>query len=139
MVRRLIPDVVEGQRLLKLPETATVREAAQRMTRRNVRSVLITHRGKLTGIFTGTDLIKKVVAAGLDPNVTPLSEVMTRDPDFVAPHHSAIEALRRMQERHYRHLPIVDDGKLVGILSRRDFLGYEIDEIERQEKIWEKI
>jgi CBS domain-containing protein len=132
MARRLVRDVVEGQRLLKLPETATVREAAQHMTRRNVRSVLVAHRGKLIGIFTGTDVIKKVVATGLDPNKTSLSEVMTRDPDSVAPHHHAIDALRRMQERRYRHLPIVDDGKLVGILSRRDFLGYEINEIERK-------
>jgi len=139
MVRKLIPDVVREQRLLKLPETATVREAAQRMARRNVRSVLITHRGKLMGIFTGTDLIKKVVAAGLDPNVTPLSDVMTRNPDCMAPRDNAINALRCMHERHYRHLPIVDDGKLVGILSRRDFLGYEVDVIERQEKIWEKM
>jgi CBS domain-containing protein len=135
MTRRLIPDVVEGQRLLKLPETATVREAAQRMARRNVRSVLVTRGSKLIGIFTGTDLIKKVVAAGLDPNATLLRDVMTRDPDTCSPHENAIQALQRMQERHYRHLPIVDDGKLCGILSRRDFLGYEIEELERREKI----
>ncbi len=139
MVRRLIPDVVKEQRLLKMPQSATVREAAQRMSRRNVRSVLITHRGKLMGIFTGTDLIKKVIAAGLDPNVTSLGDVMTRDPDAVAPHHNATDALQRMQEKHYRHLPIVENGKLVGILSRRDFLGYEIDEIERREQIRKEV
>jgi CBS domain-containing protein len=139
MVRRLVPDVVREQRILKLPATATVREAAKKMARRDVRSVLVIERGKLAGIFTGTDLIGRVVAAGLDPDSTPLAQVMTRNPETIGPDENAIDALHRMQRGHYRHLPITDGEKVIGILSRRDFLGHEIDEIERQERIWEEL
>ena len=139
MVRKLVPDVVHDQRLLELPPQATVREAAQRMARREVRSALVMEDGKLLGIFTGTDLIGRVVAVGLDPDKTLLNKVMTRDPETISSHESAVEALRRMQQGHFRHLPVVDDGKVVGILSRRDFLGYEIDEIERQQRLQEKL
>jgi len=139
MVRKLLPDVVHDQRLLELPPDATIREAAQRMARSNVRSALVTESGKLLGIFTGTDLIGRVVAPGLDPDKTPLSQVMTADPQTISADENAIEALRRMQVGHFRHLPVVEDKKVVGILSRRDFYGYEIDEIERQERIWEEM
>jgi CBS domain-containing protein len=137
-MRRIMPDVIDKQQLLKLPPTATVREAARRMAKREVRSVLVCQRGRLEGIFTGTDLIR-IVAAGLDLDATPLSEVMTRAPQTIAPEESAIEALRRMHVGHFRHLPVVENGKVVGVLSRRDFLGYEADEIEREEKVWERI
>ncbi|HEX9836665.1 MAG TPA: CBS domain-containing protein, partial [Alphaproteobacteria bacterium] len=130
---------VHDQRLLKMPATATVREAAQKMARRDVRSVLVTKGSKLEGIFTGTDLIARVVAPGLDPDATPLGQVMTRNPRTVSPAETAIEALRCMDSCHCRHLPVVEGGKLIGILSRRDFLGYEIDEIERQERIAEEL
>ena len=139
MVRKVIPDVVSGQDIFALTGDATVREAVKGMAERNINSVCITNAGLLAGIFTGTDLIKKVVAVGLDPDQTALSDVMTRDPQTVSPDIKAIEALHRMQDGHFRHLPVVDNGQLVGILSRRDFLGYEVDELEHQEELWEKI
>ena len=129
MVRKLVPDVVQGQKLLCLSPRASVRAAAKRMARQNVRSVLVVERGRLVGIFTGTDLIGRVVAAGRDPDETLLSDVMTPDPETIGPDENAVEALRRMHARRYRHLPIVHEARLVGILSRRDFLGYEVDEI----------
>jgi CBS domain-containing protein len=139
MLRKLVPDVVHGQRLLELPPQATVREAAQRMARRKVRSTLVMEEGKLLGIFTGTDLISRVVAVGRDPNKTLLNKVMTKNPETISAHESAVEALRRMQRGHFRHLPVVDGEKVVGILSRRDFYGFEVDEIEREEKLWEEM
>jgi CBS domain-containing protein len=139
MVRKIIPDIVSNQDIFELAGDATVREAVKGMAERNINSVCITNAGRLAGIFTGTDLIKKVVAVGLDPDLTALSDVMTRDPETVSPGLNAIEALHRMQDGHFRHLPIVDNGVLVGILSRRDFLGYEVDELEHQEELWEKI
>jgi CBS domain-containing protein len=139
MVRKLVPEVVHDQRLLELPPQATVREAAQRMTRRKVRSVLVMQDGALLGIFTGTDLIERVVAKGLDPDKTLLKRVMSKRPQTVSAKESAIEALRLMQSGRFRHLPVVEKGKVVGILSRRDFYGYEIDEIERQERLWQSM
>lgn len=139
MVRKVVPDIVFGQDLLTLARGASVREAAQGMAARGVNSVLITEGERLTGIFTGTDLIRKVVAAGLDPDGTPLAEVMTPDPETITPNANAIEALHRMQDGRFRHLPVVEDGKIVAILSRRDFLGYEEDELEREDKLWEEM
>jgi CBS domain-containing protein len=139
MVRKLVPDVVHDQRLLQLPPATTVREAARRMVRRNVRSVLVMEKGELLGIFTGTDLIRRVVAKGRDPDRTVLKSVMTKAPKSVRASEGAFEALRIMQDGHFRHLPVVEGGKVVGILSRRDFYGYEIDEIERQERLWQKM
>ncbi|MDP6345331.1 MAG: CBS domain-containing protein [Alphaproteobacteria bacterium] len=139
MVRKLIPDIVSEGDIFALAGDATVRDAARGMAERDVNSVLITEDGKLLGIFTGTDLVKKVVAANLDPDRTVLREVMTPDPQTVSPDTNAIEALHRLQDGRFRHLPIVEDGKLLGVLSRRDFLGHEIDELEHQDDLWEKI
>jgi CBS domain-containing protein len=139
MLRKLLPDIVNNQRLVELPPEATVREAVQRMARQDVRSSLVTKNGGLIGIFTGTDLISRVVGPGLDPNDTPLERVMTKNPQTISADETAIEALRRMQAGHFRHLPVVKNGKVVGILSRGDFCGCELDEIERQERIWEEM
>jgi CBS domain-containing protein len=139
MVRKIIPDVVHDQRLLKLPPQATVREAAQRMAQREVRSVLVMEEDRLLGIFTGTDLIARVVAPGRDPDRTILHSVMTENPQTVSADENAIDALRRMHDGGFRHLPVVENGAVVGILSRRDFSGYEGDVLERQERLWEKI
>lgn len=139
MVRKVIPDVVQSQRLLKLPPQATVREAAQRMAQREVRSVLVMEEDRLLGIFTGTDLIARVVAPGRDPDRTLLHAVMTENPQTVSANQSAIEALRRMHQGGFRHLPVVENGVVVGILSRRDISGYERDVLERQGELWERI
>jgi CBS domain-containing protein len=138
-MRKIKPDVIaKEQHLLTLPESASVREAARRMQRRDVRCVLVASRGVLKGIFTGTDLIR-LVAEAVDLDNTPLSQVMTRSPHTISPDALAVEALRCMQDGRFRHLPVVDKGKLVGIVSRRDFLGYEVDEIERENELWEKV
>lgn len=139
MVRKLIPDIISEQVVFALGGGATVRDAARGMAERDVNSVLIVEDGQLMGIFTGTDLLKKVVAVGLDPDQTALREVMTHDPQTVAPNLNAIEALHRMHDGRFRHLPIVEDGSVLGVVSRRDFLGYEIEELEHQEKLWETI
>jgi CBS domain-containing protein len=139
MLRRLIPDVVHDQALVTLSPTATVRQAAKKMAARDVRSVLVTSRGKLKGIFTGTDLINRVVARGLDPDRTKLREVMTARPESIDPDANALEALRKMHTGCYRHLPVVAQGKLCGIVSRRDILGFEADAVESEERLWERI
>jgi CBS domain-containing protein len=132
MERRIVPDVIGQQQLVMLPSSATVREAAISMSERQVGAVLITHNGALEGIFTERDLLQRVVAPGRDPDHTRLAEVMTKNPDTIEADDYAIEALSRMSERGYRHLPVLDNGRLVGIVSRRDFLGEEIILVEEE-------
>lgn len=139
MVRKIIPDIICDQDILELAGHRSVRDAVKGMAERNVNSVVISDAGRLAGIFTGTDLIQKVVAVGLDPDSTTLHEVMTEDPETVGPRENALAALHRMHDGRFRHLPVVEDGKLLGVVSRRDFLGYEVDEVERQDRLWEKM
>ncbi len=90
------------------------------MAERHIGAVLVAIDGRLQGIFTERDVLTRVVAAGLDPDDTALGGVMTPNPDTVGPGDMAFEALRRMSERGYRHLPVVDDDEMVGIVSIRD-------------------
>ena len=120
MQRRIVPDLVSNQTLASLPPSATVRDAARVMGERHIGAVLVAVDGRLQGIFTERDALVRVVAAGLDPDDTALGRVMTPNPDTVAPSDKALDALRRMTERGYRHLPVVDGAQMVGIVSIRD-------------------
>ncbi len=139
-MRRLVPDVVtDQQQLLALPRATSVRTAAQAMRERHVGAVLVAADGRLEGIFTERDMVNRVVAEGRDPDQTTLAEVMTADPDTASPSDTAIAALRRMQDGGYRHLPVVDRGRLIGIVSRRDFHGEEKARLDEESGLWEKI
>jgi CBS domain-containing protein len=84
----------------------------------------------LTGIFTERDLAFKIVAAGRDPDKVRLAEVMTKNPDTLRPDDTAHDALQRMSKGGYRHLPVVDGGKVVGMVSTRDIYGAVLRELE---------
>ncbi|MSO64359.1 MAG: CBS domain-containing protein [Alphaproteobacteria bacterium] len=126
MTRRFIPDVVRDQKLVTLGPRDHVRDAARLMRHRHVGSILVLDGEQLVGIFTARDLVFRVAADGLDPDLTPVGKVMTATPDTINSRAAPLDALQRMQERGYRHLPVVDDkGRLTGIVSRRDFLDEE--------------
>jgi len=125
MLRRIIPDVIRGQQVVYLGGQATAREAAKLMRKNNVGAVLIVEDEVLKGILTVNDMTYRVIAEGLDPDKTLLGEVMTPDPDTVSSDTTAIDALRLMQDGDYRHLPVVDGGRILGLISRRDFHGVE--------------
>ncbi len=139
MRRRIIPDVVHEQNVLSLGPEATVAEACVAMKRRHVGSVLVIDQERLCGIFTERDVVNRVVAEGLDPRKTVLAIVMTRNPDSIAPNSSPIEALRMMHDRGYRHLPVIAEERVVGIVSRRDFLGDEKMQLEEETRYWQRI
>jgi CBS domain-containing protein len=138
-MRRVVPDVVSNQQLLELPPTATVRGAALAMRERHVGAVLVTTDGHLNGIFTERDMVNRVVADSRDPDQTTLADVMTANPDTIAPTTTAIDALRLMNDGGYRHLPIVENGRVVGIVSRRDFHGDEKARLDDESDLWKKI
>ena len=121
----------------QLPPTATVREAAQLMKKKDCGCVVVTDRGKLRGVFTSCDVVKRVTAEALDLTKTTLAKVMTAKPDTVTRAALAIDALRRMQDGHFRHLPVVERGRLLGIISRRDFFGQELSIVEEEDRISE--
>ena len=137
---RKMSEIVRNQDPLTLPPNATVAEACQCMRDRRVGAVLVTEAdGRLVGIFTGRDAVHRVLAEAKGADNTKLDEVMTRDPDAMPPGKTAIEVLRLMEDGRYRHVPIVENGMVVGIVSRFDFSGLELDRLDEETGLWERI
>lgn len=106
------------------------------MSERHVAAVLVTEGDDtLDGIFTERDLLDRVVVPGLDPDTTPLAKVMTPKPATVAPGETVREALAIMDAKGVRHLPVAVDGRVLGVVSMRDFVGDEVAVLERQHEI----
>lgn len=121
MQRKIIPDVVKRQTISSLKPDNTAFEAASMMTKANIGAVVILDpKGGLIGIVTERDMTRRVIAKGVDPKGTRLADIMTKNPDTLSPDDSANDALELMQARRYRHLPVVEDGKCVGMVSVRD-------------------
>ncbi len=131
MHKSIVPDIIsEKQTLTTFSADITVRHAARAMAERHIGAVLVTANGRLEGIFTERDVLNRVVAPGKDPETVTIGEVMTRNPDTVSPDATALDTLIRMQTKGYRHLPVVDDGELVGIVSVRDLFAAVKRELE---------
>jgi CBS domain-containing protein len=109
----------------------SVRLVVRRMAEQRVGAVLVLENGDLHGIFSERDALKRVLANGLDPASTPVSEVCTPDPVTVRLDSPIKECVQKAKERRIRHLPVVDEnGTAVGIVSVRDFLRVLINELE---------
>ncbi len=123
MPQRTMGEIVRDQRPLVLAPTATVSEACAAMYARKVGAVLVEDR-RLQGIFTGRDAVR-LLAEGLDAKATAVAAVMTRSPTTLGPRATAMDALLLLNDCGFRHVPIVDDGRIVGIVSRYDFRAKE--------------
>ena len=111
-----------------LPSSATVMMAARHMHSHHVSAVLVVEGdAKLVGIFTERDAISRVLAEGKDPVATTLADVMTYNPETITSQTTATEAVRLMQTTQCRHLPIADEGKAVGVVSRGRFRAIDSD------------
>ena len=95
-------------------------EAARAMTTENVGSLPVVDQEKLVGMVTDRDLVTNVLAKDLDPHKVPVSDVATENPEFVGPEDPLDTALQRMAEKQVRRLPVVEDGRVVGILAQAD-------------------
>ena len=137
---RKMADIVRNQDPVTLPPSASVKDACRCMRDRRIGAVLVTEGDhRLLGIFTGRDAVRRVLAQGKSAARTKLAEVMTSDPATIPPGRTAIEALRLMENGRYRHVPITDGGKVVGIVSRFDFSGIELDRLDEETGLWERI
>jgi CBS domain-containing protein len=140
MTQRHAADIVRDQTPLVLPPDTSVRDACRAMRQRRVGAVLVVDgRDNLVGIFTGRDAVCRVLAEGLDATTTTLAAAMTRDPDTIAAGCTALELLRRMQDGGYRHLPVVERGRVLGIVSRGDCRGLEHARLDEETGLWERI
>jgi CBS domain-containing protein len=116
----LVRDIMTCRSPVVARPDETAQAAAARMTEHACGSILVCDGDRLCGIFTERDLMTRVVGQHLDPRRTKLAEVMTHDPDRIESTATAREALRRMDEFGYRHLPVMGDGQVLGVISMRD-------------------
>lgn len=139
MTNRNLALIVKDQNPLTLTANQTVQRACQHMVERRVGAVLVTDRKhRLVGIFTGRDAVR-ALAEGKNAAETTLAATMTHDPRTISPDENAKDALLAMNNGGFRHLPVVADGKILGIVSRGDFKGLELDLLEDEINLWERI
>lgn len=131
MPKRPIRDIIRDQQPVTVPPDTKVRAAALLMREKRVGAVLVTDGGLLVGIFTERDALCRVLAAGLDPDATEVRAVMTRDPATATPDQPFAHALHTMNDGGFRHLPVVQGGRAVGMVSIRDAIGFELVSFER--------
>lgn len=141
MPQRTIRSIIENQKIITLPAETTVSEAARVMKQNKIGAVLVLQEGRLAGIFTERDALFRVLAEERNPQTTRLAEVMTPNPQTIHPDKPFGHALHMMYESGFRHVPVVEDGKPIGIVSARDALNPElrqfVSELDTREHIGE--
>lgn len=131
MQRRIIPDVVCEQDIIALGKNNTVHDAVHAMSTHNVAAVAVADQdGKLIGILSERDITHRVLACGLNPQATPLADVMTENPEYLLPTDTCLDAIELMLTRNFRHLPVVQDKhRVVAMVSMRDLLEAALEEL----------
>ncbi len=128
MFSQRVKHVMEKKKLLTAPPETTVSKAAELMANKNVGAVMVVEEGRLIGIFTERDAVFRVMAPGRDAKTTKLAEVMTNEPKTVDPGKSFGYALLMMHENGFRHVPVIENGIPVGIVSSRNALDPDLEE-----------
>ena len=128
MPNRPISSIIENQRIVTAGEKTTVSEAAKLMKQGKVGAIMVVKGGRLIGVFTERDALFRVLAEGRDAQTTRLAAVMTPDPQTIRPDRPFGHALHMMYEGGFRHVPVVENGKPIGMVSSRDAMGPELNE-----------
>jgi len=128
MFSQRVKHVMEKKKLLTAPPETTVSKAAKLMANKNVGAVMVVENERLVGIFTERDAVFRVIAKGRDALTTKISEVMTNAPQTVDPEETFGYALLLMHENGFRHVPVIENGKPIGIVSSRNALDPDMEE-----------
>ena len=105
-----------------------VYRAIELMAEKNIGGLLITEKGKLVGIFTERDYARKLILKGKSSKDTLIGELMTKNPFTVTPESSIEDCMQLMSDRHFRHLPVMENDQLIGIISIGDVVRFIIEE-----------
>jgi CBS domain-containing protein len=138
MLRR-IRHIMHAEDIAILPPSASVYAAAAVMKRRRQCGVLVMTGEHLEGILTEQDVVRRVVAEQRDPGTVTLADVMTGNPDTITPDDLALTGLQMMEDGCYRHLPVIEKGRVIGLISRADFPGEDRTELEAERHCWERL
>jgi CBS domain-containing protein len=141
MRERPIRSLITNQHPVTAAGEMTVADAAYLMKERRVGAVLVMNEGRLAGIFTERDALFRVIAEGRDPAATRLADVMSANPRTIGPDRPFGHALHMMHEGGFRHVPVVENGRPLGMVSARDALGPELEafvsELDSRERLFE--
>ena len=116
----------KGATVWSISPDATVFEAIVMMTDKNIGALLVTEQGKLVGIVSERDYTRKVVIKGKASKTTAVREILSSHVISVSPSHTVEECMRLMTDHHFRHLPVLDGEKIVGIISIGDLVNWII-------------
>ena len=130
MPHRSVRDVIANQKPFTAPGGTTIATATRLMKKHNIGALMIVEHGHLAGIFTERDAVFRVLAESRDPEKTHVADVMTTKPKTIGPDKAVGHALLMMYEGGFRHVPVVEHGKPLGMISARDALGPELQEFE---------
>jgi CBS domain-containing protein len=118
----------KSSEIFSVPSTATVFSAIEMMSQRNIGGVVVVDNGNLVGIFTERDYARKLILKGKSSKDTPIGELMTKHLITVTPESTIEEAMQLMSNKKIRHLPVLEEGKMVGIISIGDVVRFIIEE-----------
>lgn len=126
-----MPEFKDKQNVLSFETTTPLKDAVNEMAEKNYGACLVTTKGKLSGIFTERDILRKVVSGkGVDLKKAKLKDVMTTNPKTARENDKVADCMRRMSQGRFRHMPVVDDkGKILGMLSQGDFVAFTMSDV----------
>ena len=117
----------KGPTVFSVPPDVTVAAAAKEMDLHKVGAILVMENGRIVGILTERDVLTRVVVAGLDPKDTPVKQIMTPDPITVPSTTTVEQVMELFTNKRFRHLPVVDNGRLAGLISIGDILRRTVE------------
>ncbi len=123
-----IRNIMEQKKFLTASPETTVSHAARLMADKNVGAIMVVENERLVGIFSERDAVFRVIALGRDAKTTPLTDVMTAAPKTLEPGKSYGHALLLMQENGFRHVPVIENGRPIGIVSSRNAMDPDLEE-----------
>jgi CBS domain-containing protein len=127
-----ICDLIKDQQIYHAETSQTVLDVARAMVAHNIGAVPVLRDGVLVGIFSERDLMKRVLVEGRDPRTTRIEEVMTLEPLTVSPQEAPETCMLLMRRHGFRHLPVCDGQRLVGVISVRDLMLHDLSEKDHE-------
>ena len=128
MADRPVRVIIQDQQPITAAAKISVAAAARLMKQHRIGAILVTDKGRLAGIFTERDALFRVIADGRDPEKTPIGDVMTSNPRTIEPDRPFGHPLHLMYEGEFRHVPVVENGRPLGMVSARDALGPDLQQ-----------
>ena len=133
MPNRPIRSIIANQQIHTVEKGISVRTASHIMATARIGSVMVVEKDALVGIFTERDALFRVLAGGLDPDRTKVGDVMTPNPQTITADRPLVHALHLMNDGGFRHMPVVENGRPIGMVSIRDAVGVEIVRLETEQ------